>query len=198
MVCTQFHSDIIFQCKCVAQTFCCLPHQLYDVSHLAQLFDANFFSLRFVFNIRCGHCKRLKPEYAQAAILLGEADPPVALVQVDCTEAGKETCSKFSVSGYPTLKIFKNGEVASDYNGPREAAGIVKYMKAQTGPASRELKSVADLDKYLRAQETTILGLFAEDSPLKSVFLKFADKNREKLRFGHSSDADALKKHGET
>ena len=42
--------------------------------------------------------------------------------QVDCTEAGKETCSEFSVSGYPTLKIFKNGELSSDYNGPREAS----------------------------------------------------------------------------
>lgn len=147
---------------------------------------------------RCGHCKRLKPEYAQAAQLLRDADPPVGLVQVDCTEAGKETCSKFQVSGYPTLKIFKNGEVSSDYNGPREAAGIVKFMKAQTGPASRELKSLADLEKYLSAQESTVVGLFANDSPLKSVFLKFADKQREKLRFAHSSAADALEKYGET
>lgn len=48
-------------------------------------------------------------------------DPPVAFAKVDCTEAGKEICGKFSVSGYPTLKIFRNGEVAQDYNGPREA-----------------------------------------------------------------------------
>ena len=48
-------------------------------------------------------------------------DPPIALVNVDCPEAGKDTCSKFGVSGYPTLKIFKNGEVAQDYNGPRDA-----------------------------------------------------------------------------
>lgn len=70
---------------------------------------------------RCGHCKRLKPEYAHASELLRGNDPPIALAQVDCTEAGKETCTKFSVSGYPTLKIFKNGEFASEYNGPREA-----------------------------------------------------------------------------
>lgn len=48
-------------------------------------------------------------------------DPPVAFAKVDCTEAGKETCSKFSVSGYPTLKIFRNGEVSQEYSGPREA-----------------------------------------------------------------------------
>lgn len=71
------------------------------------------------FLYRCGHCKRLKPEYAKAGELLRGED--IALAKVDCTEGGKETCSKFGISGYPTLKIFKNGEVAQDYSGPREA-----------------------------------------------------------------------------
>jgi protein disulfide-isomerase A3 len=48
-------------------------------------------------------------------------DVPVAFVNVDCPEAGKDTCSKFGVTGYPTIKIFKNGEKSQDYNGPREA-----------------------------------------------------------------------------
>lgn len=65
----------------------------------------------------------MKPEYAKAAEDLLRNDPPVAMVKVDCTEAGKETCNKHSVSGYPTLKIFRNGEVSQDYNGPREAPG---------------------------------------------------------------------------
>lgn len=49
----------------------------------------------------CGHCKRLKPEYAKAAELVKGDDPPIALAKVDCTEAGKETCGKFSVSANP-------------------------------------------------------------------------------------------------
>jgi protein disulfide-isomerase A3 len=64
----------------------------------------------------------LKPEYAKAAELMRSDDPPIVLAKVDCTEAGKETCSKYSVSGYPTLKIFRNGEVSSEYNGPRDAS----------------------------------------------------------------------------
>ena len=35
------------------------------------------------------------------------------------------------MKGYPTLKIFRNGELSSDYNGPREAAGISKFMRSQ-------------------------------------------------------------------
>jgi len=71
----------------------------------------------------------LKPEYAKAAELLIGSEPSITLAKVDCTEAGKETCNKFSVNGYPTLKIFERNELRSDYNGPREASGIVKYMK---------------------------------------------------------------------
>lgn len=72
--------------------------------------------------VRCGHCKRLKPEFALAAGILLDDDHPVALAKVDCTEEGKSTCEQFSVSGYPTLKIFRKGELSTDYNGPREAS----------------------------------------------------------------------------
>ena len=64
---------------------------------------------------------RIKPEYAKAAELMRTDDPPVVFAKVDCTEGGKETCSKYSVSGYPTLKIFRDGENSQEYQGPREA-----------------------------------------------------------------------------
>ncbi|XP_055606688.1 protein disulfide-isomerase A3 [Uranotaenia lowii] len=146
----------------------------------------------------CGHCKKLKPEYAKAAELLRGEDPPIALAKVDCTEEGKETCNKFSVSGYPTLKIFKNGEVSQEYNGPRDANGIAKYMKSIVGPASKDLLTLAAFEDFLKKQETSIVGFFQKESDLKGVFLKYADSQRERLRFGHSSAKDVLEKQGET
>lgn len=47
----------------------------------------------------------------------------VVVVQVDCT-ASEETCKKFGVSGYPTLKIFRAGEFSEEYGGPREAGSF--------------------------------------------------------------------------
>lgn len=163
----------------------------------------------------------MKPEYAKAAELLRDDDPPIGLAKVDCTEAGKETCTKYGVSGYPTLKIFRKGELSSEYNGPREAgelnlklfnwrwmfwvltvwsstAGIVKYMRAQVGPPSKDLKTVEAFDAFLKVQEGAVVGLFAEKSPLEEVFVKYAEQQREKLRFGHSSDKDVLKKAKQT
>lgn len=80
--------------------------------------------IKLVLIHRCGHCKRLKPEYALAAGILKGDDPPVTLAKVDCTEGGKSTCEQYSVSGYPTLKIFRKGENSQEYNGPRESSKL--------------------------------------------------------------------------
>lgn len=41
-------------------------------------------------------------------------------MQVDAT-VEESLGSKFSVQGYPSLKWFVDGELAMDYNGPRDA-----------------------------------------------------------------------------
>lgn len=134
----------------------------------------------------CGHCKRMKPEFDKAAKTLSANDPPVALAKVDCTEAGKDTCGRFEVRGYPTVKIFRNGELSQDYNGPREAPGIIKYMKSQAGEASKELKDSKDLSSTQERSEVVIVGLFdsAKDA---EPFLKAANQLREDADFAHST-----------
>jgi len=135
----------------------------------------------------CGHCKRLKPEFKEAAKTLINNDPPVYLVQVDCTEAGKETCGRFGVSGYPTVKIFKSGALSSDYNGPREKDGIIKFMASQVGPVSKNLASEEDAKKFLEKKEPAVV-FFGEESGLQTAFLGTADLLRESVRFGHTAD----------
>lgn len=76
-------------------------------------------------SLGCGHCQRLEPEYKKAALDLQQYN--VTLAHVDCTQQ-KEICEKQEIRGYPTLKIFK-GAKDYEYGGPRDADGIVKYMK---------------------------------------------------------------------
>lgn len=145
---------------------------------------------------RCGHCKRLKPEFAKAAESLKNNDPPVILAKVDCTEAGKETCGSQGVNGYPTLKIFRNGELSQEYNGPRDAAGIVKYMKSQVGPSSKFLKTAKDLEALLgAADDVIVVGVFKDDKEELAVeHAKVANKMRDRCTFAHTHDLKALKK----
>lgn len=77
-------------------------------------------------------------------------------------------------------------------------AGIVKYMKAQVGPSSRELSSQADFDKFLSNNDVSVVGFFEKESDLKAAYMKIADKMREKVRFAHTSQKDILKKQGVT
>lgn len=102
------------------------------------------------------------------------------------------------MTGYPTLKIFKYDNFYQDYNGPREAFGIAKYMRAQVGPASNEILSMPDLEKFLVDRDTAIFGYFKEPkSALANLFLQYADSNREKYRFGHTFDPIVFQADGE-
>jgi protein disulfide isomerase family A protein 3 len=143
----------------------------------------------------CGHCKKLTPEYERAATKLKSNDPPVALIKVDCT-AEKATCDKFGVSGFPTLKIFRNGQMTQDYDGPREAEGIVKYMRGQAGPSAKELKNLKDFEKFIESEDASVIGVFEGESKLKDSFLKVADTERDRFRFGYTSNPEIIKKTG--
>ncbi|KAJ8412976.1 hypothetical protein AAFF_G00105580 [Aldrovandia affinis] len=138
----------------------------------------------------CGHCKRLAPEYESAATLLKGIVP---LAKVDCT-ASSNVCSKYGVSGYPTLKIFRGGEDSGGYDGPRTADGIVSHLKKQAGPASVEIKTVADFEKFVGDRDASVVGFFADkSSSAQSEFLKSASTLRESYRFAHTNAEELLK-----
>ena len=52
-----------------------------------------------------GHCKKLTPEYAAAATILAERNPPIHLAKVDATE-NNALSERFEVKGFPTLHWF--------------------------------------------------------------------------------------------
>jgi len=148
----------------------------------------------------CGHCKHLAPEYGRAATELLKNDPPIALAKVDATVQTK-VAGRFSVSGYPTLKVFRNGK-DSPYNGPRKAAGIVAYMKKQVGPAAKPLDSKAAVEKFAVSDPENgfaVVGFFNGDgknSQLHSSFQVVAAKMRDAYVFGKVTDPAIGKEFG--
>ncbi|GAB6032387.1 protein disulfide isomerase [Chamberlinius hualienensis] len=180
----------------ISSAYCSDVIELHD-SDFSNLVDGRDIMLVEFYAPWCGHCKKLAPEFDKAATELLKNDPPIPLAKVDCTESGKESCSKYGVGGYPTLKIFRNGEVSQDYNGPRDANGIVKYMRAQAGPSAKELKAYSELEAFISKEDVAIVGFFnSESSKLQEEFKKIADKLRESYRFAYTVAADIAKKAG--
>lgn len=141
----------------------------------------------------CGHCKQLAPEYERAAKQLLTLPKPIKLAKIDAT-VEKGLAEKFSVSGYPTLLLFRRGKQYK-YTGPREEAGIVSYMKEQLILPSKLVSSVEQLKKVLAPNWPTIVGLFEEDSSnqLYEVFIDSAYSDRERnFKFFHITDQKVI------
>eukprot|EP01026_Neomeris_dumetosa_P054794 TRINITY_DN49424_c0_g2_i1.p2 TRINITY_DN49424_c0_g2~~TRINITY_DN49424_c0_g2_i1.p2 ORF type:complete len:147 (-),score=23.21 TRINITY_DN49424_c0_g2_i1:215-655(-) len=86
----------------------------------------------------CGHCKQLAPTWGK----LGEAlasQPGIKIAHVDCTN-NKDLCTKVGVKGYPTLKVFANGEEYKAYQGSREIGALKSYIV----DVHKELTEVAE------------------------------------------------------
>lgn len=75
----------------------------------------------------CGHCRKLAPEWSKFA-------ETAAFVEVFAINSGEnEKLLKLLnkktpglVSGYPTIVIYKNGEIAEVYEGERNSSALLK------------------------------------------------------------------------
>jgi len=81
----------------------------------------------------CGHCKSLAPQYEKAANILEASSSKARLAKVDATVAPSAR-EEYEITGFPTLKVFKGGEVHEDkYKGGRSGMDIANYMQRLAG-----------------------------------------------------------------
>jgi protein disulfide isomerase family A protein 3 len=134
----------------------------------------------------CGHCKALEPKYTEAAKLLAQDDATknVRIAKLDA-DGEKKSGGRFGISGFPTIKLFRNGEVAEDFDGERTAEGIVAFMKKKAAePANTEITSPDTLKTLIKASELTrptLIGFFSDKTGVdfkifKAVANKFIGK----------------------
>jgi len=102
-----------------------------DDSSLDKTIARNLPTLVMFYAPWCGHCKRIKPEYAVAATeLKGKA----ILAAIDTTAANSRGSGmRYNITGYPTIKYFENGEFKFEYGFERNKKGILDFI-AQPGP----------------------------------------------------------------
>lgn len=75
----------------------------------------------------CGHCTKFKGQYSEASQRVSR-DGIGSLGIVDATVQEK-IAQEFQIKGFPTLKLFQNGRLKTEYNGQRTANDVYKFMK---------------------------------------------------------------------
>lgn len=140
----------------------------------------------------CGHCKSMAPAYSKLAERMKSDEDGIPIAKVDAT-VEKELAGKFQIQGFPSLKMFLNGEPI-DYNGERTEEAIHAWIKSKSDASVMEIQTVEELDEYLKEN---LAVLFVVDESEQSLIKRFrtfslnyegvpfalshSDKVREKL-----------------
>jgi protein disulfide-isomerase A6 len=74
----------------------------------------------------CGHCTAMKPAWDEVAESVNDS---AFLADVNCSDQ-EELCQANDVKGYPTIKVYKDGEV-SDYSGGRTVEALTEYVETE-------------------------------------------------------------------
>jgi putative thioredoxin len=129
----------------------------------------------------CGPCHALAP-VLEAAI---EArDGAVELVKVD-VDANPELSQRFSVSGIPAVKAFRDGRVVAEFTGVRSRTAVDAFLDDLLAPPRadallEELRASGELPEVVAALDENdlerALGFIVESVPLASA------EDRERLR----------------
>ncbi|XP_063906181.1 protein disulfide-isomerase A3-like [Zophobas morio] len=146
----------------------------------------------------CGPCQKMRPQYSRAANILKGYNLPVALGKLDCSGLGKRTCEQKQIGHhFPVIHLYRNGSFVKEYTNTKDCFGFVKFMRVQILPSAVELKSVDEFKKFIKGQEdVVVVGFFEEESRLRKMFFKVAEKMKERIFFAYTRCEKVLLREG--
>jgi thioredoxin-like negative regulator of GroEL len=96
------------------------PKTLYDDSKNKKV-------LVLLYTDSCGYCKQLKPEWDKASEKASDK-----MVAVNCSDSEnvdvQALLKKTNTSSFPRMFIMDNGNISSDYEGPRKEDDILEFV----------------------------------------------------------------------
>jgi len=110
----------------------------------------------------CGHCKRFLPQTKIAATAMRfEANSTIGALNCD---KYKTFCEEYQVSGFPTIKLFKEGQIV-EYDSDRTAESVIEFMNGHCG-------TMRGVDGLLNNKA----GLVEDAQPIVQEFIDATDK----------------------
>ncbi|XP_044047549.1 protein disulfide-isomerase A2 [Siniperca chuatsi] len=166
------------------------------INNFARALSENQYLLVEFYAPWCGHCKQLEPLYAEAAGKLKTEEPALRLAKVDATEE-KELAEEFDIVGFPTLKLFVNGDRKQpvDYTGKRSVEGIIQWMKRRAGPGAPVLDSLDSAAQFIDSHNITVVGFFDDLESEAAKLFKEAHLEMTDMEFAVSSSPEVFQKY---
>jgi len=127
----------------------------------------------------CGHCKALAPTWEKAA---GDfvRDKDVIIAKIDCDGAGKSTCSKYGIGGYPTIKFFPKGSTdPADYTSGRTHEGIVSFLNEKAGTHRTVGGGLDETAGRFEALDAIVHKYHGDAANLEGVIAEVKEASRE-------------------
>jgi thiol-disulfide isomerase/thioredoxin len=96
------------------------------------------------FTTWCGHCKAAKPQFEAAATAIRTRQPDLKFVLMD-GDLIKSDLAKWEISGYPTIRIYRNGKKLTDYDGARTKDAMMTFASKLTKSAGAAVSPSREL-----------------------------------------------------
>ncbi|PWN24047.1 thioredoxin-like protein [Microstroma glucosiphilum] len=79
----------------------------------------------------CGHCKRFAPTFKNVAEIQEHwAEEGFRIKRVNCANSG-DVCESQKVTGYPSLFLYRNGQMVEKYKGDRSFEDLMSFTTAR-------------------------------------------------------------------
>mmetsp|Transcript_3859 Transcript_3859/g.5251 ORF Transcript_3859/g.5251 Transcript_3859/m.5251 type:complete len:462 (+) Transcript_3859:65-1450(+) len=106
----------------------------------------------------CGHCKKLEPIMNEIAPKLAGK---MAIGKIDCTTE-KTVCGKYGIDRFPTLNVYRDGEVLN-YPARREADSIIEFGEKMSAQAVTLVNAFEEAFEKVVSQNPNGVGFIAYD-----------------------------------
>lgn len=119
----------------------------------------------------CGHCKKMAPDYKELGQEHNVEGSKIKIAKIDST-VHKEFSTKHKVEGFPTLKLFINGEPI-DYSGERTKEAISTFITLKSKIEIKILKTKEEVDEIRTNQFATVFLVPENNERALNQILKF-------------------------
>lgn len=141
----------------------------------------------------CGHCKKMAPEFQRLVQRMNDDINSIPVVKVDVTQESA-LGDKYAIQGFPTLKLFKNGEVI-DYKGPRTETHMYNFIIRESGDVLKKLGSKSEIEQFLKTPLGVLYVLPEEDEKALDNFRELANSIKDAL-FAYTHNQEDTKSIG--